>query len=45
MATLKVLEEMAGKTQIIFFTHHRHLVELAKENVGKDVLFAHSLLE
>jgi uncharacterized protein YhaN len=44
-ATLKVLEELSGKTQVIFFTHHRHLVELAKENVSKDVLFTHSLLE
>ena len=43
IATLKVLAQLAKQTQIIFFTHHRHLVELAEANVNKEVLFAHSL--
>ncbi len=43
IAALKVLEGLSKKTQIIFFTHHRHLVELAKGNVKKQVLFNHSL--
>ena len=30
LATLKVLAELAKKTQVLFFTHHRHLVELAE---------------
>lgn len=28
-ATLEVLGDLASKTQIIFFTHHKHLVDLA----------------
>ena len=42
-ATLRVLAELSKKTQIIFFTHHRHLLELARANVGDDVLFTYSL--
>ena len=29
-ATLQILAELSGKTQVIYFTHHRHLVELTK---------------
>jgi uncharacterized protein YhaN len=29
LATLDVLASLAEKTQVLFFTHHRHLVELA----------------
>jgi uncharacterized protein YhaN len=29
-AALSALNELSAKTQIVFFTHHRHLVELAK---------------
>jgi len=32
-ATLKVLAELSAKTQVIFFTHHSRLVELAKQVV------------
>jgi uncharacterized protein YhaN len=42
-ATLQILAQLAQKTQIIFFTHHQHLVELARAHVDKDVLFVHSL--
>jgi uncharacterized protein YhaN len=42
-ATLRVLAELSKKTQIIFFTHHRHLLELARANLGEDVLFTYSL--
>jgi uncharacterized protein YhaN len=41
--TLKILAQLAQKTQIIFFTHHQHLVELARTHVDEDVLFVHSL--
>jgi uncharacterized protein YhaN len=41
--TLKILAQLAQKTQIIFFTHHQHLVELARTHVEQDVLFVHSL--
>lgn len=29
MATLEVLSELSSKTQVLFFTHHRHLLDLA----------------
>ncbi len=37
------LASEAIKTQVIFFTHHRHLAGLAKANIDKKVLFTHSL--
>jgi len=42
-ATLKVLGDLSDRTQIIYFTHHAHLVELAKAHVGKKQLFTHAL--
>ncbi len=42
-ATLKILAELSGKTQIIFFTHHQHLVDLAQKVVAPDMLFVHNL--
>ncbi|MEW6713541.1 MAG: AAA family ATPase [Nitrospirota bacterium] len=42
-ATLKILAELSGKTQIIFFTHHQHLVDVARKVVAPEVLFIHSL--
>ena len=30
LATLKILMELSAKTQVIFFTHHHHLVTLAQ---------------
>jgi len=32
-ATLKVLAELAQRTQVLFFTHHAHLVTLAREKL------------
>jgi uncharacterized protein YhaN len=40
-ATLKVLADLSHKNQIIFFTHHQHLVELAKKTVDGGVLQLH----
>lgn len=34
MAGFKVLSQLAEKTQVIFFTHHRHLVEIAQRSLG-----------
>ena len=31
--TLKLLAELSEKTQVIFFTHHSHLIDLAKQHV------------
>ncbi|RJQ48917.1 MAG: hypothetical protein C4538_03045 [Nitrospiraceae bacterium] len=42
-ATLKILAELSGNTQIIFFTHHQHLVDLAKIVVSPDTIFVHNL--
>ena len=42
-ATLSVLAELSGRTQIIFFTHHHHLVELAKTHIPGDRLVIHRL--
>jgi uncharacterized protein YhaN len=38
--TLKVLGEFAEKTQILFFTHHTSLVELAKQTItGSNIIY------
>jgi len=42
-AALQVLAGVSEKTQIIFFTHHRHLVELAEAHVDPAVLFQYAL--
>ncbi|MBT8371130.1 MAG: hypothetical protein KJO34_09225, partial [Deltaproteobacteria bacterium] len=42
-ATLQALAELSAKTQVIFFTHHRHLVKLAQDNVAASVLIQHNL--
>ncbi len=43
VAALKALSHLSEKTQVIFFTHHQHLVRLARENLDDDVLFTHKL--
>lgn len=43
VAALKALARLSERTQVIFFTHHEHLVDLAKENLDHDVLFRHRL--
>jgi uncharacterized protein YhaN len=42
-AALAVLGELAGTTQVLFFTHHARLCELAREAVPADVLREHRL--
>ena len=36
-AGLKLLGELSRKTQVLFFTHHAHLVELARDTLGKSL--------
>ena len=36
-AGFKVLSQLAEKTQVIFFTHHRHLVEIGKKSLGSSL--------
>ena len=40
---VSVLGELAGTTQVLFFTHHARLCELAREAVPADVLREHRL--
>lgn len=42
-ATLRCLGELSSKTQVIMFTHHRHLIDVAKEALPADALQVHSL--
>jgi uncharacterized protein YhaN len=42
-AALGAMARLAEKTQIIFFTHHRHLVELARGSVQDKILKVHQL--
>ncbi len=42
-AALAVLAEVAKKMQVLFFTHHARLVDIAKRAVPKDVLVVHDL--
>jgi uncharacterized protein YhaN len=43
ITTLSALANISQKTQVIFFTHHRHLVELADKHIDSAVLFHHTL--
>ena len=43
IAALRVLADLSRRTQVIFFTHHQHLVELAEAHLPGDVLVRHDL--
>ena len=43
-AALKLFEELAEKTQVLFFTHHRHMVELARKSIGGRTLNVQDLI-
>ena len=42
-AGLRVLDALADETQVLLFTHHDHIVELAKVAVPPDRLVVHDL--
>ena len=42
-AALLVLAEFSKRAQILFFTHHRHLLELAEKVLPPSVVFPHEL--
>ncbi|MFO1430258.1 MAG: AAA family ATPase [Candidatus Competibacteraceae bacterium] len=42
-AALKVIGKLATKTQVLFFTHHRHMVELARSAVADGILHVQEL--
>lgn len=43
VATLNVLSQLAKKTQIIFFTHHSHLLGILDRVENRDAVFVHRL--
>ncbi len=42
-ATLEVLGDIANQTQLLFFTHHTKLVDLAREVIAAQRLQVHNL--
>lgn len=42
-AALRVLADFSRRTQVLFFTHHRHLVDLAQEVVAPELLGVHRM--
>lgn len=42
-AALKAFSALSEKTQIILFTHHRHVVEIAKKTISEEVLSVQEL--
>ncbi|MCA9132053.1 MAG: AAA family ATPase [Planctomycetales bacterium] len=42
VAALRALHRLAEQTQVIYFTHHEHIVHLARQHLG-DRLFTHRL--
>ncbi|MBF0496545.1 MAG: AAA family ATPase [Deltaproteobacteria bacterium] len=43
-ATLKALAELSNKNQIIYFTHHAHILTLAREAVAPEILKIQNLV-
>lgn len=43
LAALKALTQLSQRTQVLFFTHHQHLVELARQELPADAVFFHTL--
>jgi uncharacterized protein YhaN len=42
-AALEALAELSRRTQVLFFTHHLHMVDLALSHLPRDVVFVHEL--
>ncbi|NQT12925.1 MAG: hypothetical protein HQ582_09255, partial [Planctomycetes bacterium] len=42
-ATLGALADLSRRTQVVFFTHHEHLVAMAQDRLADDTLFTHRL--
>ncbi len=43
LAALEVLAQLSRRTQVLFFTHHEHLIALAKEHLDPEMVFTHEL--
>jgi uncharacterized protein YhaN len=44
-AALQLFEDLVNKTQVIFFTHHQHMVELARGAIDDEILHVQELIE
>lgn len=42
-AVLSLLAELGGRTQVLLFSHHRHLIELARATLPADAVHHHAL--
>ncbi|MBV08835.1 YhaN family protein [Rubinisphaera sp.] len=45
IASLEVLAELSNRTQVIFFTHHQHLVDIARKSLSNEDVFVTTLSE
>ncbi len=43
-AGLEALSELAGHMQVVFFTHHNHLVDIARSAIPPDALHVHEMI-
>ena len=43
IAGLKVLAELSRHTQVVFFTHHQHLVDMARDSLSSEDVFVTTL--
>ncbi len=44
-AALRELAGLSRRTQVLFFTHHRHIIDLARAELPDDLVFVHELPE
>jgi uncharacterized protein YhaN len=44
-AALRELAGLSRRTQVLFFTHHRHIIDLARAHLPDDLIFVHELPE
>ena len=42
-AALRALAELSRRTQVLFFTHHRHIIDLACTHLSREMVFIHEL--
>ncbi len=44
LAALAALADLSRRTQVLFFTHHDHLAEIARAHLPADLVFVHRLI-
>jgi len=44
-AALQALADVSDRTQVVFFTHHEHLIDVARRQIAADRLFVHYLTD